>query len=92
MSFLCTAEQRTHVTDKTLYIGDFYLSVQLSKTNLNFLVEKNVNTTHSTFKSQLKHRLESLIMVSSRSLNTSFLYDHMLRYGSVIKKISLSSL
>ncbi len=32
MSFLCTAERRTHVTDKTLDISDACVSVELFNT------------------------------------------------------------
>ncbi len=49
MSFLCTAERRTHVADKTLNVSDAFLSVELFNTLKN-LLEKKLNTTYSNFK------------------------------------------
>ncbi len=41
MSSLCTAEQRTRVTEKTLYIGDVCMNVELYNTYFKKLWEKN---------------------------------------------------
>ncbi len=48
MSFPCTAEWRTHVTDKTLHISDACLNVELF--NTEHFSGKKCNTTYSTFK------------------------------------------
>ncbi len=52
MSFLCTAERRTHVTDKTLDVGDVCLSVELFSTSQKekIMGQKNLNPTYSTIK------------------------------------------
>ncbi len=60
MSFLCTAERTTHVTDKTLGISDVCLSAELF---ISYFMGKNLNTTYSTFKLGSWHVCSTLCLI-----------------------------
>ncbi len=72
MSFLCTAERRTHVTDKTLDISDVCLSVELFNTYLKKITGIFFNTTYS-----------SLLWLSFAPL-TSYLEIHVSVFSIII--------